>query len=237
MIATIHQPEHLPWLGFIHKATMADVLVLLDNVQYRKNYYQNRNKIRTHSGFSWLTVPVKKHPLDTSIKDVMIDNTKHWKKKCWKTLSLNYKNAPYFSKYSDFFFKVYSRDWELLAELNIEIIRQLFTFFDIKIKLIKASNLNNISGKGDDLLLTICKELRAKKYLSGISGREYMNAQKFERSGITVTYQEFFHPIYHQCYQPFIPCLSALDLLFNLGDKSKEILLNPKSPRLKYLIE
>lgn len=237
MIITIHQPEHLPWLGFIHKTSMADVMVLLDNVQFRKNYYQHRNKIRISSGFSWITIPIQKHPLNILINEIKIDNTHKWQKNCWKTLYFNYKKAPYFSRYSRFFEEIYSRSWQFLAELNIKIIKKLLEFFDITTKLIIASELNGVSGKRDDLLLAICKKLGAEKYLSGISGKDYLDIKKFEQAGIKVTFQEFYHPIYRQCYQPFMPCMSSIDLLFNYGEKSKEILLSPGIPRLNYLIE
>jgi hypothetical protein len=237
MIVTIHQPEHLPWLGFIHKASMADVLVLLDNVQYRKNYYQNRNKIRSVSGFSWITVPVQKHPLNSLINEIKIDTTNQWQKRCWKTLYFNYKKAAYFAEHSGFFEEIYSQSWDLLVTLNIKIIQYMLKAFNIPAKSIRASSMKDISGKRDSLLLSICQKLGAQEYLSGISGKEYLDIEKFEQAGVKVTFQNFFHPIYEQCYSPFIPCMSAIDLLFNYGDNAKEILLGPEVPRLNYLME
>jgi hypothetical protein len=121
--------------------------------------------------------------------------------------------------------------------MNIRIIQKLFDYFSISTKLVIASKLNGVSGKRDDLLLAICKKLGAEKYLSGISGKDYLDIKKFEQAGIKVTFQEFYHPIYRQCYQPFMPCMSSIDLLFNYGEKSKDILLSPGIPRLNYLIE
>jgi len=234
MKIAIHQPEHLPWLGFLHKASLADAFVLLDNVQFRKNYFQNRNRIRTANGSSWLTVPVKRHPLNCLISQIKINNTHNWQDKIFKSISLNYQKAPYFKKYSSFFKETYSLDREFLSELNIHMIRNLLSFFGIKTNLVVASGLSDISGSKGDLLLSICQRLGADEYISGISGREYLDTESFKRSGIKVTFQDFFHPVYQQLYQPFIPCMSGIDLLFNYGDKSQEILLGAKTPRLDY---
>ena len=92
----IHQPEYLPWMGFLNKLSNSDVFVILDNVQYRRNYFQNRNRIRTATGWSWLTVPVKKAPLETPIMDIEIDNSRPWGENHMKGLSQNYSKAPHF---------------------------------------------------------------------------------------------------------------------------------------------
>lgn len=223
MKVTIHQPEHMPWLGFFHKINLADAYVILDNVQYRKNYFQNRNKIRTANGYCWLTVPVK-NEFGKYIKDVLIDNNnRRWKKKYWDSIHFSYKNTPFFNKYSELIKSILEQEWSHISELNIAFITKFLEFLGLNHRIIKASELK-IEAKGSDLLLRICKKLGAEVYISGISGREYLDIESFKEADIKVIFQEFRHPIYKQLYQPFIPCMAIIDLLFNHGDKSLEII-------------
>lgn len=225
MLVTIHQPEHLPWLGFFNKADQAEVIVLLDTVQYRKNYFQNRNRILSPNGPIWLTVPVliKGHTLK-AIKDMEIDNKSNWPKKHWKSICLNYGNHPYFSVYSDFLRQTYERSWLLLSELNEYLIRFFFDALSIKTKIIRASEIN-VSGSSSSLLLDICLQLKADAYLAGQSAVNYLDEAIFSHKGIKVIHHEFRHPEYTQRGKDaFISHLSALDLIMNAGSKSLDII-------------
>lgn len=224
MIVTIHQPEHMPWLGFFDKVRQAELFVFLDNVQYRHKYFQNRNKIRSSNGVTWLNVPVlTEGRREQLINEVEIDNRQYrWREKCWKSISLNYHKAPFLERYSSFFENLYEKEWSLLSDLNEFIIAYIIKELNLNVKLIKASELQ-VSGSGEGLILNICKELGAKTYISGVSGiagRGGAFESEFSREGIEVVYQEFYHPIYRQLYEPFIPCMSIIDLLLNYGDKS-----------------
>ena len=226
MVVTIHQPEHLPWLGFFDKARQVDVFVMLDHVQYRRRYFQNRNRIPTTQGSVWLTVPVLvKGKYDQPINEVRIDNegNPRWREKCWNSIVHNYKKAPYFHDHAPFFEGLYQKDWDRLVDLNEAIIRYLLTAFSIDVKVVASSELN-VQGQRGELLLDICKKLGAPVYLSGISGREYLDLKMFADAGIEVRFQEFHHPIYEQAYEPFIPCMSAIDLLFNYGPASLDVI-------------
>jgi hypothetical protein len=224
MIVSIHQPEYLPWLGFFHKVHQSNIFVLLDNVQYEKNYFQNRNKIRTQSGWTWLTVPVlTKGKSNQQIKEVEIDNKTKWSWKHWRSIDLNYKKTPYFDNYRDFFYDLYKKEWIKLVDLNETIITYLIKELGMDVKLIKSSELN-IEGKGTELLLSICKILNADVYLSGRFGKDYLVDEQFHKNGIKVIYQEFKHPTYTQLFKPFIPNMSVIDLIFNHGEKSLNII-------------
>jgi WbqC-like protein family len=228
MIVTIHQPEFLPWLGFFDKAAQADTFVLLDNVQYRHKYFQNRNRIRSAGGECWLHVPVLlKGQGRPVIKDIRINSREvRWAEKCWKSLLLNYAKAPHFSDHAAFFEGVFHREWDLLVELNVSIIRYLLKAFDVQASLILASDLG-INGAGPDLILEIVKGVGGTSYISGVSGIAGRGSEfeaQFRAEGIDVRYQEFFHPIYRQLFDPFLPCLSAIDLLFNYGAGSTDVL-------------
>jgi hypothetical protein len=229
MRVTIHQPEHLPWLGFFHKMAMSDVFVLLDNVAYSKNDFQNRNRIRTsgtENGWCWLTVPVlTKDRFGQKINQVEINkNDRAWSKKCWKSIKHNYSQAAFFPSYQGFFDALYNvQSWDKLVDLNVHIIEYLVRVLSMDAELVLASDLD-ASGSGTELLLGICQELGAEVYISGRFGRDYLDQAQFDRQGIQVIYQDFQHPEYPQVYEPFHPNMSVIDLLFNCGDKSKEII-------------
>lgn len=225
MRVTIHQPEHIPWLGFFHKVNMADTYVVLDNVQYRRRYFQNRNKIRTKSGEQYITVPIIKESRDTLlIKDVRIfNNNRRWKHKNIGSVFTAYSKSKCFKDYFDKFQEIYLKEFELLIDLNLEFIKYFVRTLGIGTKVMRASSLN-INGRKGDLILNICKKLNAETYITGISGCDYLNMKDFEKAGIEIVYQEFHHPIYKQLYKPFIPCMSIIDLLFNYGDKSLDVI-------------
>jgi hypothetical protein len=226
MIVAIHQPEHLPWLGFFDKIRQADVFVMLDHVQYRKNYFQNRNRIRAASGAVWLTVPVlTKGSSDQPINEAQINNqgSPRWKEKCWTGIAQHYRKTEFWPHHEPFFERLYQTHWTRLVEINEAIIGYLLSAFSIDVKVVKSSELN-VEGQRDDLLLSICRRVGAGTYLSGVSGREYLDGKKFTDAGIEVQFQEFHHPIYRQVYEPFIPCMSSIDLLFNYGPASLDVL-------------
>lgn len=220
----IHQPMYLPWLGLFDRIHRCDLFVLLDNVPYSKNYFLNRNKIKIKGGFTWLTVPVlTKGNFGQLIKDVEIDNTDKWKERHWKSIYFSYKKAAYFSKYADFFENIYNREWTKLAELNEELLNYISESLRIKTPIIRASTLN-ADGKKEELILNICKELKADEYLSGPDGKNYLNMELWEKNNIHVDFQQYVHPTYPQLFGDFIPNLSSIDLLFNCGKDGLEIL-------------
>jgi hypothetical protein len=227
MILSIHQPDYLPWLGFFDKICLCDVFVLLDNVQFSKNYFTNRNKIRISQGWTWLTVPVlTKGKSDQRIDEVKINNIgeKKWAEKQWKSIEQSYKKAPFFSEHADFFYQLYSKKWDSLTELNKAIIYYLICAFGIKTKICEVAEIEQAKGNGGELLFNICQILGANTYLSGAFGKEYLDETLFANHGIKVVYQEFFHPEYKQVFEPFIPGMSAIDLIFNYGKDSLQIL-------------
>ncbi len=207
---------------------MTDCFVLLDNVPYRKNYFQNRNRIRTKTGWIWLTVPVyTKGNSGQLISEVMIDNqtNPHWKKKHWQTILQNYRTSPYFDEYSILLESIYHQNWQRLSFLNEVIIKYFAEKLGIKCELIRASSLDVI-GTQTDLLVAICEKIGADVYLSGKFGKEYLDESKFTQHGIGLQYHDFHHPIYRQLSEPFIPEMSVIDLLFNEGVKSQKILIS-----------
>lgn len=222
MIVTIHQPEHVPWLGFFDKLTKADVVVFLDNVQFRKNYFQNRNRVRTAQGWSWITVPVH-HGSDTLIKDVVISGRSRWAEKWCNTVYYSYRKARYFDDYFGEVREMITGGETSLGGLNIGLIKLICGWLGKNLLYLKASELG-VQGASSRMILDICKETGADTYLSGISGRDYLDEESFRKEKVAIRYQFFHHPVYTQIYRPFAPCMSVLDLLFNYGGESADII-------------
>lgn len=224
---SIHQPGYHPWLGFFKKIMSCDLFVFLDDVQYEKNGWHNRNKIKTSYTDMWLTVPVKSS-YGTNLNEIKIDNSNNWIQKHKKSIQLNYAKTPYFQKFWEFFDLIYEKKYELLIDVNIDVINSILKILKINTKTIFSSDLN-ISQTKSDRILEICKTLGADKYLSGSLGKGYLKSEDFSKSKIEILFQNFNHPIYTQIYPPFLPNMATIDLIFNEGEKSKEILNSAKN--------
>ncbi len=228
MIISVHQPQYLPWLGYFDKISKSDAFVFLDCVQYKHREFQNRNKIRVRDGWLWLTVPVvyKGHSRER-IGRILIDNGSDWQRKHWGSLKSGYSAAPFFKEHSQFFEESYSRKWERLAELNIHIIKYILRYLKIDTTLYYESRIGT-TREATDRIIELCQKLQADTYLSGAGGKEYLEEEKFARSGIKLEYQHFDHPRYRQQFAKqetdFLPYMSIIDLLFNEGPESVNIL-------------
>lgn len=229
MRISIHQPNFLPWLGFFNKAACVDTFVFLDHVQYTKNSYQNRCKIKTASGAQWLTVPVlTKGRFGQATLEVEIDNSAQWQDRIWKTVLYAYKKAPFFGEYGETFTRILLRPWDRLVSLNESLLLWLFRELEIHARVVRSSELS-ILGTGSAMILSICRALGASEYLSGPSGKAYLNLEDFERAEIEVRFQDFHQPQYAQLYGGFMPGLSVLDALFNAGPYTRELVRAPHS--------
>lgn len=232
VIVTIHQPEHMPWLGFFDKAIRADLLVLLDYVQYRKNYFQNRNKIRTKDGWTWVTLPVKQ-PLVAPLNEIRVELDPASMGRYINLVRENYQHAPFFADYFDEFRKIILSSRAKLVDINTELIRYMFGALGIRTPIIVGSDLHlpTVRG-GTEVNLSICKHVGATTYLSGISGNDYLDSRLFEEQEVQIAFQEFRHPVYRQAHESFLPCMSGIDLLFNHGPQSLDILTGEGVERL-----
>lgn len=232
MIISAHQPEYLPYLGFFYKMAKADKFVLVDYIQFSTGGFQNRNRIRSASdnrGWAWLTVPVISSGKGyQKISDVEIDNSVNWGRQHWKAIYFNYRKTPFFNTYEDFFKKLYSKKWQKLVDLNEAIIYYLKDKLEIKTPVIKASE-NKLEGRRTDLWIGLCKEFGADACLTGsgskkVGGKSYIGEEKFEENNLKHILSDFKHPVYPQRFKPFIENMSAIDLLFNCGPESLEII-------------
>ena len=207
----------MPWLGFFEKLLRADVFVVLDDVQFSKGDFQNRNRVKGQGGALWLTVPVA-HRFGPKINEVETAGDA-WRAKHWKTLRSCYARAAHFEEFAGRFEELYARPWAKLSELNVEAIRMLARAFGVEKEFVFSSALG-AGGQKSELVLNICKAVGATRYYSGRAGGTYLDAGAFRRAGVGIVVQEFEHPVYEQLFvkeQGFVPNLSATDLLFNCG--------------------
>jgi len=233
MRVAIHQPQYLPWLGYLDKLDRVNVFVLLDCVQFKKHEWQNRNRIRTAQGWQYLTVPVL-HEFPQRLDEVRINNQSDWRRKHRQALETHYGKAPYYDRYAPLVQHLLARNGEWLSPLNEAMLTMLAGALGITTPIVKASQYE-ARHEPTGRLVDLCKAVGADCYLAGAGGRDYMNLKDFEEAGITVEFQDFVSPEYAQVYRPFIAGLSALDLLFNCGPDGfrlvREARTGPRSER------
>lgn len=224
--AAILQPGYLPWLGLLEQMSKADVFVFLDDVQYTKNDWRNRNRIKTRDGCQWLTVPVS-YQFGQEIRAVRVNNSTPWARKHLQALQTWYGKSQYYAQYSDELAGILKARHDLLAELDIELTLWLRRQLGIVTPCTRASELKVHCDDRQLRLIQICKTLGCNSFYEGKSGRNYIDSTMFEREGIAIEFQEYTHPYYRQLWSPeqgFISHLSAIDLLFNHGPGSLAIL-------------
>ncbi|MCT8351234.1 MULTISPECIES: WbqC family protein [Photorhabdus] len=225
MRISIHQPHYLPWLPLIYKIITSEVFVFLDHINYSKNDWVNRNKLKNANGSFILTIPIKKKSSKV-IKEISIYGD-GWRDKHLKGFYYNYNSAMYFDDIFPFLEEVYRREWIHVSEINYFMLKWVINFLKSDVMVIKSSELGLCSMK-NDLLIDICKIIGATEYIAGKYGYEnYLDRQLFKKNDISIRPIEWNCPIYTQCYENkgFIPNLSIFDLLMNYGSDSKSILL------------
>ncbi len=227
---TIHQPDHLPWLGFMNKVDQADLFVILDCVQFSKGVFQHRNRIiGTNNEPTWLTIPLStKNHQELTLKDMRINNNIDWQCRYKNIIYERYHNHPKWLEHKLYIETLWTRSFDNLFDLNMDIINYLLQAFGISTPIILASSLNP-TGKKSELNLDICKKVGADTYLAGPLSKNYLDESIFHKEKITVQYHEFNHPTYKQFKRTsFISHLSSLDLLMNYGERSLEIIRGRK---------
>ena len=225
MIIAIQQSEHLPWVGFFNKMMRIDEFIYLDNVQYKKRYFENRNKIRINNalGWDWITVPtVTKGRYTQKINEVEIDDTQGWRRKYLRKLECAYSKANFFNEIFTLIEEVINKEFIKLLDLNLALINFVRIYLGITKSTILASEI--CEGKGSDLILDLCIKRKADTYLSGPDGRDYLKLEEFKKNNIQVEYHDYNHCVYGQLYEPFISHMSVIDLLFNYGKDSLRII-------------
>jgi len=225
LIISIHQPNYLPYPGFFHKVIHSDVFIVQDVTKFDERF-SNRNKIISSTEWTWLTVPIKKNHKDYLLKDVQIFNDLKWNKVHRKKLESAYNKSNFFNKYNTDLNLILEQKWEMLLELNMTIIKKINDWLKIKTKIIYESELG-IEGEATNRLINICKAVNADVYLSGDMGHDYLNEELFKQNEIELRYQNYTPKQYNQILsREFIPNLSIIDMLSNIGHEEVRKILN-----------
>jgi len=205
---------------------MCDLFILLDDAQFVKGEWHNRNKIKSAQGQIYITVPVR-HKLGQSIGETLIDNSSRWREKHLYALRTNYGGAPFFDEYLPSLKAFYEGEpYQFLGKLNEDMLRVFLSLLGIKTPIVRSSEFG-VEGKGNEKLLKLCKAVGADAYLTGETALEaYLDLQAFKENGMEVWVQRWECPVYPQRFPQigFIPDLAIVDLLFNCGEESLKIL-------------
>lgn len=217
------QPSFIPWRGYFHQIQKSDTFVFYDDVQYDKNGWRNRNRIKTTNGVRWLTVPVhgKGAVLEaTPLKSISISWEKDWRKPVWETVRQSYSKAPYFSRYAEVLQPFFTERTESLVDLTIGLTKALANELGIGGRTFMRSSELNVSGERMEHLLNVLKAVGATHYVSGPSAQSYIDEGLFAQNGITLEYMTYDYPEYEQLYPPYDPQVSVIDLLFMKGPEA-----------------
>jgi hypothetical protein len=215
-LCVISQPRFFPGLHYLHRMMVADVFVIFDSVQFNPRHEENRAKLKTPRGSEWLTVPTRRTSREQLIRETHIDNNQGWQRKAIKTIQHLYGKSPFYEAHAPTVQRILETPYESLTQLNRASWEPAMRSLGISCRFVCSSELP-VSGKGPRLLLDICKYLGADTYLSGAFGREYLDAAEFAREGVAVRFHEYQCRAYRQSHEGFVPFLSYLDVLFNVG--------------------
>lgn len=217
----ITQSNYIPWKGYFNIIRDTDVFVLLDDVQYTRRDWRNRNLIKTQAGLKWLTIPVDvKGNYYVRIKDVQTAND-DWRIDHWNAIQNAYKRSPYFAEYREYFENIYLGSKERhLSIINFDFIKLINLLLKIETPIHWSMDFDAPSGK-TERLVHISKCLNASEYISGPAAKSYLDLKQFEDNHIKVTWMDYSnYPVYRQLYEPFDHHVSIIDLLFNEGSNA-----------------
>jgi len=223
----VSQSNYIPWKGYFDMIAAVDKFVILDDVQFTKNDWRNRNIIKTPLGPSWLSIPVGKK-INRKIFEVRLEVS--WQEKHWKLIEDNYKKAKYFKDISHWLKPLYlDQEYLSLSEVNFHFINAICSYLRIKTKIYDSRDFTLVDGRSERLI-DLCKQLGVAQYFSGPSAKDYIDQELFNESNINICWMNYNdYPIYPQLWGDFEHSLSILDLLFNCGEKSFEYMLHTQS--------
>jgi hypothetical protein len=222
----ISQSNYVPWKGYFDLMRAADEFVLYDDVQYTRRDWRNRNRLKSPNGVRWLTIPVQVKGRYLQRIDETVVSDVDWPTRHWSTLVAWYSRARFFECYrpvlEDLYLGVRERR---LSQINRRFLQVLGGLLGIATPISWSSDYD-CSGVRTERLLAICRAASADCYLSGPAARVYLDEELFRASGIRVEWMDYDgYPEYPQLYPPFSHQVSALDLLFNVGEDAPRYML------------
>ncbi|MGE3624344.1 MAG: WbqC family protein [Bdellovibrionales bacterium] len=223
MRVVINQPNYIPWRGYFDLIDDANIFLFHDDVQYTKQDWRNRNRIKSKDGLIWLTVPVQSAQSGTLIKDVRISYAQDWPRRHRCMTKEAYGKAPYFELYADRFFTLLDKNFTHLIDLDIALTQLAMEALNIKTPLARVSELK-VPGHKTEKLINILTALGAEDYLSGPAAKSYIDEKAFQKHGFGLTWKHYRYDPYPQLWGVFESQVSVFDLLFNCGPKSRNYL-------------
>ena len=220
----ILQSNYIPWKGYFDIIAAVDEFVVYDEVQFTKNDWRNRNKVKTSNGVQWISIPVGQD-IHRRIFEVELHDTR-WRRKHWQTLVSNYSRCPYFPEVAAWLEPIYLEGaCTHLSELNLALIRAVCAYLRIATPITSSAQYVLQGGK-TTRLVSLCEQAGARRYVSGPAARSYLDQAEFRASGIQVVWFDYTgYPEYPQRWGGFVHGVSILDLLFNCGPDSKNYML------------
>ena len=218
-IVAILQSNYIPWKGYFDLINMVDEFIFYDEMQYTKNDWRNRNKIKTPNGSIWLTIPVETSgSFGQTIKETKVCYKNKWYAKHWSSVSQNYSKAVYFKDYKDIFEELYlNTKEEYLVDINYKFISTINKILNINTKISYPGDYQLSEGK-TERLIDLCKKTGASEYISGPAAKDYIVEELFKNENIKLTWMDYSgYKEYNQLYPPFEHSVSILDLIFNEG--------------------
>lgn len=217
----ILQSNYIPWKGYFDMIAAVDEFIIYDDMQYTKNDWRNRNKIKTPKGVEWLTIPAGQD-ISRLIKDVELPGFR-WQTKHWKTLVSNYGKSPYFDDVAEWLEPLYlSQHYTNLSSLNCQFIRRICKFLNIETKISHSWDYDLMEGKSERLV-DLCVQAGATEYISGPAAKNYLEEQLFSSKSVELKWFDYSgYPQYSQLWGEFTHEVSILDLLFNCGESAPE---------------
>lgn len=225
MLLSAHQPAYLPWLGYLEKIARADVFIYMDTVQFEKNSFTNRNKIKGPNGPQMLTIPVcMRDHMNKIMLEMQIEERSNWRQKHLNAIFCNYKKAPYFCENFPKLERLYEDRTDNLSDF---IFNQLMFWVKelglTETKIIRQQELN-LTAKKSDLVYAMCEAVGADQYLSGAMGADYLDKEKFLQNGIDVLFQDYHCDEYPQLWGDFVPAMGVVDMWMNT--RNYDIIVN-----------
>jgi hypothetical protein len=225
----IIQPGYLPWLGFFELMASSNIFVIYDDVQFDKHGWRNRNRIKTLQGKQWLTIPVLTRGQNWPKNNEVVVGGNKWKKKHLKSIQQNYNKSKYFDEVFPIIKNGLQLDADRLIDFDMFFICEVARYLNIDTEIVLSSSLNINGEERFVRLANICKHFNATHYYNGAAGQMLYKKEDFLEHGLILEFQNYKHPQYTQLHRGFIPYLSIIDLLFNVGHSSLEILLSGRS--------
>ena len=227
MKLAIHQPHYMPRLGYFYKMASAGFFVFLNDVQFRKNEWQNRGRIMNAKGPQWLSVPTA-YKFPQNINEVEVDFSRNWQRNHFHSIEACYGKAPFYKKYAPLFAEFFCAPCSKIDRINIDSVKLLAGILGIQTEYALSSDYK-FKGKATERLVTICRHFKATTYLADAESRGYLDVTLFQQARIKVEFPNFKCPVYpqHRAKSPddFVPDLSVIDLVFNCGPASLDILM------------